>query len=105
MRNFTALHMPIKLGGDHMRRHLLQAFAACATLTTALQGQPYQRQASIAGGGNPNQGKCTIEVVVDGAAQVEIRGASATLRNLSGQPAQWRRFECNAAMPANPANF
>src|SRR3954468_23291671 len=88
-----------------MRRHLLHGLAACATLTTVVFGQTYQRQASIGGGGNPNQGKCTIEVVVDGAAQVEIRGSSATLRNLSGQPAQWRRFECNAAMPVNPANF
>jgi hypothetical protein len=74
-------------------------------LTTAVHGQNYQRQAAMIGGGNPNQGKCTVEVIVDGAAQVEIRGASATLRNLSGQPAQWRRFECNAAMPVNPSNF
>lgn len=88
-----------------MRRQLLQTFAVCATLASAVYGQNYQRQASIVGGGNPNQGKCTIEVVVDGVAQVEIRGTSATLRNLSGQPAQWRRFECNAAMPANPSNF
>jgi hypothetical protein len=88
-----------------MRRKLLQAFAVCATLTSAVHGQNYQRQASIGGGGNPNQGKCTIEVIVDGAAQVEIRGASATLHNLSGQPAQWRRFECNAPMPVNPPNF
>lgn len=88
-----------------MRRQLLQTFAVCATLTSAVHGQNLQRQASIVGGGNPNQGKCTIEVIVDGAAQVEIRGASATLRNLSGRPAQWRRFECNAAMPANPSNF
>ena len=88
-----------------MKRQLLQAFAVCATLTSAVYGQSYPRQASIVGGGNPNQGKCTIEVIVDGAAQVEIRGTSATLRNLSGQPAQWRRYECNAAMPANPSNF
>ena len=88
-----------------MRRQLLRAFAVCATLTTAVHGQNYQRQASMVGGGNSNQGKCTVEVTVDGAAQVEIRGTSATLRNLSGQPAQWRRFECNAAMPPNPSNF
>ena len=59
----------------------------------------------MVGGGNQNQGKCTVEVTVDGAAQVEIRGTSAILRNLSGQPAQWRRFECNAVMPPNPSNF
>jgi len=88
-----------------MRRQLLQVFAVCATLTSAVYGQNYQRQASIVGDGNPNQGKCTIEVIVDGTAQVEIRGASATLHNLSGQRAQWRRFECNAPMPVNPPNF
>src|SRR3979411_1795774 len=93
------------VGEIRIRRQLLQAFAVCATLTSAVHAQTYQRQASMVGGGNPNQGKCTIEVVVDGAAQVEIRGSAAPLRNLSGSPAQWRRFECNAAMPANPSNF
>jgi hypothetical protein len=66
-------------------------------------GQP--REATIVGGGSPDRGKCTIEVVVDGTADVEIRGAQAWLRNLSGRPAQWRRFECTAPMPSNPAEF
>lgn len=52
-----------------------------------------------------DQGKCTIEVVVDGAAEVEVRGDSAMLRNLSGQQAQWRRFECNGPLPSNPVDF
>ena len=43
--------------------------------------------------------------MVDGAAQVEIRGDRATLRNLFGQPPQWRRFECTSPMPPNPVNF
>jgi hypothetical protein len=59
----------------------------------------------MTGGGAPDRGKCTIEVVVDGAAEVEIRGDNAVLRNLAGQPPQWRRFECNGVMPPNPANF
>jgi hypothetical protein len=67
--------------------------------------QTVSRQASMRGGGNPNEGKCTVEVVVDGAAQIEIRGASANLVNLKGQPAQWRRFECTSPMPANPDGF
>jgi hypothetical protein len=54
---------------------------------------------------NSNEAKCTLEVVVDGAAEVEIRGDSAILRNLQGQPPQWRRFECGQVMPANPAGF
>ena len=59
----------------------------------------------MTGGGSPDRGKCTVEVVVDGVAQVKIQGTSATLRDVSGQPPQWRRFECTGAMPANPANF
>jgi hypothetical protein len=59
----------------------------------------------MTGGGAPDRGKCTIEVVVDGAADVEIRGDNAVLRNLAGQQPQWRRFECNGVMPQNPPNF
>jgi hypothetical protein len=75
------------------------------TAACALSAQVVERTASMRGGGGPNNGKCTIEVVVDGAAQVEIRGNRAFLRNLSGRPAQWRRFECNSVMPPNPGNF
>jgi len=67
--------------------------------------QTAQRRATITGGRSADSGKCTIEVVVDGAADVEINGANATLRNLSGQPPQWRRFECTSPMPANAANI
>jgi hypothetical protein len=76
-----------------------------AAIAVAANGQTLQRRASIAGNGSPDRGKCTIEVVVDGAAEVEIRGDNAILRNLAGQPAQWRRFECTGAMPVNPPNF
>src|SRR6266487_6081463 len=63
-----------------------------------------QRRAVITGGGG-DRGKCTIEVVVDGTAEVEIRGDNAILRNLAGQQPQFRRFQCNAPMPPNPVNF
>src|SRR5205085_6002835 len=59
----------------------------------------------MVGGGSADRGKCTAEVVVDDVAQVEIRGTTATLRTMSGQPAQWRRFECTGPMPANAGNF
>lgn len=51
------------------------------------------------GGGPPDRGRCTLEVIVDGAAEVEVRGDTATLRDLSGAPPQWRRFECTSPMP------
>jgi hypothetical protein len=86
-----------------MYRPYLLAITGIAALSVS--AQTFERRADITGGGEPNRGKCTIEVVVDGAAQVEIRGESAQLRNVEGQPPQWRRFVCNAPMPLNPAGF
>jgi len=80
----------------------LLAGAALAIVTSPLGAQA--RRASLRSGGG-DEGKCTIEVVVDGAAEVEVRGDSAVLRNLAGQPAQWRRFECNGPRPNNPVDF
>jgi len=78
--------------------------ATAAFAAGAASAQSFSRQAVLVGGGG-DVGKCTIEVVVDGAAQVEIRGGNAILKNLSGQPPQWRRFECTSIMPANPVDF
>jgi len=69
------------------------------------QQQGLQRRATIVGGGGSDYGKCTIEVWVDGAAQVEVVGDTATLRDLNGQTPQWRRFECTSPLPTNAANF
>ena len=80
-------------------------FYGMIAVAAAASAQTYQRHATIVGGGDPNNGKCTVEVVVDAVAEVEIRGADASLRNVAGQPAQWRRFECTSAMPANMTNF
>jgi hypothetical protein len=81
----------------------LVIFAGCATF---LQAQNVQTmRASIRGGGGGDQGKCTIEVEVDHVADVEIRGDMGYIRTLQGQPATWRRFECNAPMPRNPVDF
>jgi hypothetical protein len=87
-----------------MQNRISVAVGTLALVSSAF-AQNYQRQATIRGGGGPDRGKCTIEVVVDDVAQVEIRGATANLRTISGQPAQWRRFECDSVMPPNPQNF
>jgi hypothetical protein len=83
--------------------------AMCLGLFVALavsgSAQQFERRATFKGGGSPDRGKCTIEVVVDGAADVEVRGDRAVLRNISGRPAEWRRFECTGPMPSNPADF
>jgi len=63
-----------------------------------------ERRANFTGGGGP-EGRCTVEVIVDGAAEVEIRGDRALLHNLYGQTPQWRRFECTSPMPGNLVNF
>jgi hypothetical protein len=86
-------------------RFVITLAALAAAIAAPVSAQSYQRRAVVTGSGNSGGGKCTIEVVVDGVAEVEVRGDSASLRNVSGQPPQWRRFECTGILPANPANF
>lgn len=80
-------------------------FSMAIALAAVAAAQPIPQRAAIVGGGNPNVGQCTISVVVDGQAEIEIRGGNASMRDLGGAPPQWRAFECTSAMPPNPANF
>jgi hypothetical protein len=84
---------------------LLTIFAAVFVVASPAGAQPNQRRATMVAGGSGDRGKCTIEVVVDGSADVEIRGDQGTIRNISGRPATWRRFECSAPLPMSPAEF
>lgn len=77
-------------------------FAGFAALLPAQSTQTMR--ANIRGGGG-DSGKCTIEVTVDGAADVEIRGDTGRIRTLQGQPSSWRRFECTSPLPSNPVDF
>jgi hypothetical protein len=88
-----------------MKSKNMSAVAASCVLVSSIYAQAIPRRAALTGGGSFESGKCTLEVVVDGAAEVEIRGDTATLRNLKGQTPQWRRFVCTSPMPGNPANF
>ena len=88
-----------------MRKRLYFTIATLVAITGTVSAQSYSRRATFRGDGDPNRGKCTIEVVVDGAAEVEVRGDTANIRNLAGQQPQWRRFECSGPMPANPGDF
>lgn len=89
-----------------MFNKLLYGAAAVTLASAALSAQDYQRRATMVGGGpGGGGGRCSVEVVVDSAVEVQINGDTATLRNLSGQPPQWRRFECTSRMPPNPAGF
>src|SRR5579872_2223518 len=88
-----------------MCRRFCFAAATFAAITVTAGAQSFERNAEMRPGGDPRAGKCTIEVVVDGAAEVEVRGDHAILRNLEGQPPQWRRFECTGPLPRNPESF
>jgi hypothetical protein len=78
--------------------------ALAALLIPAAEGQGGASiRANIRGGGG--DGKCTFEVVVDGAAEVQIRGDQGSLRTISGAPARWVRLDCNQALPPNPSDF
>jgi hypothetical protein len=87
-----------------MRRPLFMILAAAAALGT-LSAQGLQRKASRARVGPGGGEGCTIDVVVDGAAEVEIRGDDAVLKNLSGQAPQFRAFDCSRPMPPNAPGF
>lgn len=75
--------------------------ALAALFIPAAEGQSIR--ANIRGGGG--DGKCTFEVVVDGAAEVQIRGDQGSLRTISGEPARWVRLDCNQPLPSNPSDF
>jgi hypothetical protein len=86
-----------------VNKHILLSAAMLAVLMPQGQANPVSRRAFITGvGGN---GRCTIEVTVDRAAEVEISGDMGVLTTLEGQPAAWRRFQCNAPLPAQPRDF
>lgn len=88
-----------------MRKTFLIIFAGAASLGT-LTAQDIQRRASIMRGGGPGGGEgCTVDVVVDGSAEVEIRGDTAVLRNISGATPQLRQFDCTHAIPADAPGF
>lgn len=78
--------------------------AAAASLTAPAFAQVQTRRATITGNGG-DQGKCTIEVRVDIAADVEVSGDMGRIRTLSGQPSNWVRFECSSPLPRNPVDF
>ena len=59
-------------------------------------------QADVRGSGN--SGKCTIEVDVDGVVEIEVHGTTGRMRTVSGQPARWVRFQCNAPFPTGGMN-
>ena len=84
----------------------IQILLGVATLFVAIRpihANPESRRATITGGGG--NGRCTVEVSVDHAAEVEIAGDTGWLTTVAGQPAQWRRFQCNTPLPPKSPGF
>ena len=86
-----------------MNNQIYCCAAIVFVLARPVHANPVSRRATITGGGG--NGRCTIEVSVDHAAEVEISGDRGLLTTIAGQPADWRRFQCNAPLPRNPADF
>lgn len=82
-----------------MKKHL--TFLVLAAMPLLAQ-RATTFQADVRGSGN--SGKCTIEVNVDDTVEIEIRGTTGRMRTISGQPARWVRFQCNAPFPAGGMN-
>jgi hypothetical protein len=87
------------------RKNMLLTCVALVTLATMASAQTRSRRAALISTDDPSEGRCTVAVLVDGAADVEIRGDTAVLRGLSGAPPQWQRFECTGPLPYSPANL
>ena len=77
--------------------------AALVAVELPSMAQGERIRANIRGGGG--DGKCTFEVEVDGAADVEIRGDQGVLRTLNGARARWIRLDCNQPLPSHPDSF
>jgi len=85
-------------------------YTGCALLAALMTAPSWSQEAGehkavIVAGSRPNQGGCTVEVLVAGSAEIEIHGDTAALRSLVAQTAQWRRFECTGILPKNPSEF
>jgi hypothetical protein len=87
-----------------MKRHNVVLICALGTLSLPALAQEFDRQAEIRGG-DRSRGRCEVVVVVDGAAEIQIRKAEGRLIDRRGAPAVWRHFECSAEMPRDPAEF
>ncbi|MFB3826296.1 MAG: hypothetical protein ACE15B_05980 [Bryobacteraceae bacterium] len=80
--------------------------AVMAALVVSLQAQvPDQIREATISGSRGTSGKCTIEVRVDIAAEVDVYGKFGRLRTIAGQPATWTRMECTDPLPYNMTDF
>ncbi|HTW67595.1 MAG TPA: hypothetical protein VME17_23425 [Bryobacteraceae bacterium] len=86
-----------------VKKSIFVGVVVLSVFLPAAHANPVSRRAIITGSGG--NGRCTVEVSVDHSAEVEISGDAGWLTTVAGQPAQWRRFQCNAPLPNNPHDF
>ena len=86
-----------------MNRPLLLTAGILVVLAPAGYANSAARRATMTGSGG--DGRCTVTVSVDHAAEIEISGDKGLLTTTAGQPAAWNRFTCNAPLPRNPVDF
>src|SRR5258708_39303477 len=70
----------------------------------AANAQVFEKRAYMTGG-RGDEGKCTIEVLVDKSAEVMIFGDHGIIRTIDGAPSTWRRMECTGPMPRDMRSF
>jgi hypothetical protein len=79
--------------------------ALCAGFCAAAFSQTFDTFRANIAGSSSDRGKCTVEVVVDGVAEVEVVGSQGRMRTSSGARSAWRRLDCSMPLPKNPAGF
>jgi hypothetical protein len=87
-----------------VNRGLFLTTAMMVVLAHPAFGNTIPRRATIVGGGGGFP-RCTIEVMVDGSAEVEIFADSGQLTTLSGRDASGRQYQCSAPLPHMPLDF
>src|ERR1700722_11239770 len=86
-----------------MNKQIVFGAIVLSVLMQQAQANPVSRRATITGGGG--NGRCTVQVSVDHSAEVEVSGDMGLLTTIAGQPASWRRFQCNAPLPSSPVDL
>ena len=86
-------------------KRCLKLLAALTVAVAAYAQGPAQLRRAWIGESKVTSGKCTIEVRVDIAAEVDILGDTGRLRTTAGQPATWTRMECSDPLPRRMTDF
>jgi hypothetical protein len=88
-----------------MARFPVRAPLALIAVFAQAFAQPTLEQATLAADPGAPGGKCAIEIILNGSAEIDLLGPTGNLRSLTGKPLGWRRFECTSVLPPNPDGF